>query len=69
MDGCAAYLDGNNGVEGAYGGLEGLEVAILVWEDTEMTCVDTDTDTSVDVLLRRLEPGISLRLGWGVSGG
>ena len=51
MDGGAADLDGDDGVEDADGGLEGLEVAILVGEDTEAAGVDAKADTGVHVLL------------------
>ena len=67
MDSRAANLDGDDGVEGADGGLEGLEVAVLVREDTEVARVDAQTDSGVDVLLGRLEPGVTLRLQGGVD--
>ena len=62
MDGGAAHLDGDDGVEGADGGLEGLEVAVLVREDTEVARVDAQTYSGVHVLLGRLEPGVTLSL-------
>lgn len=62
MDSRAAHLDRDDGVEGADGGLKGFEVAVLVGEDTEVACVDTETDTGVDILLGRLEPGVTLSL-------
>ena len=62
MDRGAAGLDGDDGVEGAHGGLEGLEVAVLVREHAEAVRVDPETDTDVDVLLGRLEPGVALGL-------
>ena len=62
VDRRAADLDGDDGVEGADGGLEGLEVAVLVREDTEVARVDAQTDSGVDVLLGRLEPGVTLSL-------
>lgn len=62
MDGGAAHLDGDDGVEGADGGLEGLEVAVLVGEDAEVARVDAQTHPGVHVLLGRLEPGVALGL-------
>lgn len=55
-------LDGDDGVKLPDGGLEGREVVVLVWEDTEVTGFDSKTNTSGDVLLRRLEPSVALRL-------
>ena len=40
MDSRAADLDGDDGVEDAHGGLEGLEVRILVGKDAEDAGVD-----------------------------
>ena len=62
MDSRAAHLDGDDGVEGADRGLEGLEVAVLVREHAEVARVDTQADTGVDILLRGLEPGVTLSL-------
>ena len=62
VDGCAADLDRDDGVEDAHGGLEGLEVGVVVGEDAEATTTDPETDTGVDVLLGGLEPGVALRL-------
>ena len=62
MDSRAADFDGDDGVEDAHGGLEGLEVRILVGEDAEDAGVDAQTDPGVDVLLRGLEPRVSLCL-------
>ena len=62
MDGGAASLDGDDGVEHANGSLERLQILVLVWEHTEEAVVHPEADTSVDVLLRGLEPRISLGL-------
>ena len=62
MDGCAAQLDRRDGIKGADGRLEGLEVAVLVGEDTEATRVYAKADAGVHVLLGGLEPGIPLSL-------
>ena len=62
MDRRAAHLDGDDRVEDPDGSLEGLEVAVLVREHAEAALVDAETDSGVDVLLRRLEPRIALGL-------
>lgn len=62
VDGGAADLDGDDGVQDAHGGLEGLEVHVLVGEHSEDACVDAEADTGMDVLLRGLEPRVSLSL-------
>ena len=62
MDGSAPDFDCNDGVQGAYGGLEGGEEVVLVGEHAEVAWLDAETDTGGDVLLRRLKPGITLRL-------
>ena len=62
MDSSAPNFDCNDGVQGAYGGLEGGEEVVLVGEDTEVAWLDAETDTGGDVLLRRFKPGITLRL-------
>lgn len=62
MDGGAANFYSHDGVEGPDCGLEGLEVPVLVRENTEMACVNPKTDTSVYVLLRGFEPRIGLGL-------
>ncbi len=69
VDSRAADLDGDDGVQDADGGLEGLEVDVLVREDAEAAGADPEADPSVDVLLRGLEPCISLSLNtmWAVS--
>ena len=51
MDRGAADLDGNDGVEDADGGLEGLEVTVLVGENAEVVVRDAEADAGVDVLL------------------
>ena len=51
MDGSAPYFDCNDGVQGAYGGLEGGEEVVLVGEDAEVAWLDAETDTGGDVLL------------------
>ena len=62
VDGGAAHLDGDDGVEGADCGLEGLEVAVLVRQDAKVASVDAETDSGVEILLGRLEPGVPLCL-------
>ena len=62
MDGRAAHLDGDDGVEDPNGSLEGLEVAVLVRKDTELVVRHAEADSGVHVLFRGLEPGIPLRL-------
>ena len=62
MNSGAANFYGHDGVEGPDGRLEGLEVPVLVWENTKMTCVDPKTDTSMYVLLGGFEPRIGLGL-------
>ena len=62
MDSRAANLDGDDGVEGTDGGLEGLEVSVLVGKDAKVACVDAETDTGVHVLLGGFKPGITLSL-------
>lgn len=62
MDGGAADLDGDDGVEGADGGLKGREEVVLVGEDAEVAGLDAQTDAGGDVLLGRLEPRVALRL-------
>ena len=62
MDSRAADLDRDDGIEDAHGGLEGLEVRVLVGEDAEEPGVDAQADPGVDVLLRGLEPRVSLSL-------
>ncbi len=57
-----ANLHCNNGVESPYGSLEGLEVTVFVGKDAEAARVYSKADTSVDVLLGRFEPGITLGL-------
>jgi len=58
----APHLDGDNGIESTDSGLERLEEAVLIREHAILSCLDTETDTSVDVLRGRLEPSIALRL-------
>ena len=62
MDCRAADLDGDDRVEDAHRGLEGLEVRVLVGKDAEDAGIDAQADTGVDVLLRGLEPCITLGL-------
>lgn len=38
MDRCRADLNGDDGVERRDGGLEGLELEVLIGEDTELAC-------------------------------
>ena len=62
VDGGAANLDRDDGVQCAHGSLEGLQMRVLIGEDTEETVVDTKADAGVDVLFRGLEPSITLGL-------
>ena len=62
MDSGATSLHRDDGVEDSDGGLEGLEILVLVREDTEMVVVHPQTNARVDVLLRGLEPRIPLSL-------
>ena len=62
MDRGTPHLHGDDGVEGADSGLERLEEAVLVGKHTILPILDTKTDTSVDILHRRLEPSVALRL-------
>ena len=62
MDGSAANLDRDDGVEDTDGDLERLEILVLVREHTEVVVVHPEADTRVNVLLRWLEPRIALRL-------
>ena len=62
MDSGAPNLDGDDRVQSAYGGLKGFEVRVLVGEDAEHPSIDAEADTCVDVLLRRLEPSVTLGL-------
>ena len=62
MDGGAADLDSDSGVQDTNRSLEGLEAEVLVGEDAEEPGVDAQADPGVDVLLRGLEPRVSLCL-------
>ena len=62
VDGGAASLDSDDGVECTHRSLERLEVAVLVGENAEAAWVYTKTNTDMDVLLGRLEPRITLSL-------
>lgn len=62
MDSCTASLDGHDRIQGADCRLKGLEVVILVGEKTELSVVYTQTDTSMNVLLRWFEPSVPLCL-------
>ena len=62
VDGGAASLDSDDGVECTHRSLERLEVAVLVGENAEAAWVYTKTNTDMDVLLGRLEPGVALGL-------
>ena len=52
-------------VEHANGGLERFQVVVLVGEDAEMVVVHPQTYASMNVLLGRLEPRVTLCLGYG----
>ena len=60
MDSRAADLDGHERVEDANGGLEGDEVAILIGKNAKLSRLDTEADSSRDVLLGWLEPCVPL---------
>ena len=62
MDRSAAGLHRDDGVEHSDGGLEWLEILVLVWEDTEMVVVHSKTNARMDVLLGWFEPRIPLCL-------
>ena len=62
MDRGTSNLDSYHRVELPHSSLEGLEVMILVGEDTETPVVYAQTYTRVYVLLRGLEPSITLGL-------
>jgi len=62
VDRGATQLDGDDGVEGADSGLERLKEAVLVREHAILPILDTKADTSVDILHRRLQPSVALRL-------
>ena len=62
MDGSAANLDRDDGVEDTDGDLERLEILVLVREHAEVVVVHPEADTRVNVLLRWLEPRIPLSL-------
>ena len=62
MNGSAANLDRDDGVEDTDGGLEGLQVLVLVREHPEVVVINSEADTRVDILLRGLEPCIPLSL-------
>lgn len=62
MDSCTASLDGYDRIQGADCRLKGLEVVILVGEETELPIVYTQTDTSMNVLLGWFEPSVPLGL-------
>jgi hypothetical protein len=58
----ATQLDSDDGVEGADSGLKRFKEAVLVREDAILPILDTKADTSVDILYRRLQPSVALRL-------
>lgn len=62
MNSSTAGLDRYDGIQSSDRSLKGLKVAVLVWKDTELPIVYTETYTSVNVLLGRLEPSITLGL-------
>lgn len=59
MHGCAAHLDGNNGVKSSDGRLERLQAHVLVREDAELAFANAQRDTTRDVGLVGAEPGIA----------
>ncbi len=62
MDGCTAYLDGDERVQGPYCRLERGEVRVLVRKDAELGGSNAQTDACSNVFLGGLEPRIALRL-------
>lgn len=62
MNGGTANLDRNHGVQHPHGRLERLQVEVVVREQAEGPRVDTKAYARMDVLLRGLEPCVSLRL-------
>lgn len=62
MNSSTASLDSYNWIQGSNRSLKRLKVAILIWKDTELSIIHTKTYTSVNVLLGRLEPSITLGL-------
>lgn len=58
----AASLHSNHRIEGTNCCLKGFEVAILIRENTEMANVNAKAHSCMYVLLRGLEPGITLSL-------
>jgi hypothetical protein len=59
---CTAHFDGDKGIEHPYGCFEGCQVGIFIREDPEVAIVHSNADTCGDILLRGLEPSVSLSL-------
>jgi hypothetical protein len=64
VNGSAADLDGDEGIQTTDGGFEGSELEVFIRKDTKAGGVDVDTegDTSLDGLFLGLEPGLALGL-------
>ena len=62
MDCGAADFNSYHRIEGTNCSLKGFEIAILVGKDAKVANVYAKANTSVYILLRRLEPGITLCL-------
>lgn len=62
MNGGAADLDGDDGIERSDGSLKRFEVRVFVWEDTEAASVNPQADTGMHVLCGGLKPRATLGL-------
>ena len=62
MDGRAADLDSNGGVESTHSGLKGFEPEVLVGEQTVLAAVDAEGNSDGNVVLIGAEPGVALCL-------
>jgi hypothetical protein len=62
VDGSAAHLDCDDGIQDPDSSLKGLQEAVLVREHAVLSRLDTKADAGMDVLRGRLEPSVSLRL-------
>ena len=62
MDGGAADLDSDGGVQDTDRSLEGLEAEVLVGEDAVLAAVDAERNADGDVVLIGAEPGVTLGL-------
>ena len=62
MDGGAADLDSDSGVQDTNRSLEGLEAEVLVGKDAVLAAVDAERNADGDVVLIGAEPGVALCL-------